>query len=415
MQLEMTFSAAQRIEKRAQKLSSWDLLRGGAWDTEAGTPVNPPLAENLSATFACVQLISQTVSMLPLVLYLFGKDGSRYEERAHPVARLFSGDVSDFQTGPEFFEGLMANVLLHGNAYAEIHRDSSGAVLWLGLLHPSMVTVERLPKTNRVRYAVTDLNGISKRLLPEEMLHIRDRSDDGIVGKSRLQRARESFGIALQTERYAANVYRNGAALSGFVSHPETLGPEAAKTLRDSLNKVYGGTAKAGSIGVLEEAMTWQAAGVSPLDAQALESRRFSVESIARLFGIPPQLIGDTSKSAFANQVEASRHFARFTIAPWLRKLETAFASALLSESDRQRYELEFDLDDLLRGDFLQRMQGYRIAREIGVYNANELRKFEKQNPRTDDGGEKYFEPMNMNPEQTEEKKDKTDDRGNEN
>lgn len=399
-----------KTERRAAKPSSWDLLRGGVWDTEAGTPVNPPLAENLSATFACVQLIAQTVATLPIIMYRKGSNGERFEERAHPVARLFSTDVNDFQTTPEFIESMMANVLLHGNAYAEIVRNSSGAVVAVAGLHPSMVTVERTARMYGVRYAVTDLNGISKRLLAEEMLHIRDRSDDGILGKSRLQRAREAFGIAIQTERYAANVYRNGAAPSGFVSHPEALGPDAAKTLRDSLNEVYGGAAKAGSIGVLEEAMTWQAAGVSPLDAQALESRRFSVESIARLFGVPPQLIGDTSKSAFANQVEASRHFARFTIAPWLKKWESALSRALLSDSDRKRFEVEFDMDDLLRGDFLQRMQGYRIAREIGIYNANELRKFEKQNPRSDDGGDKYFEPMNMNPEQAEQPKDRRDE-----
>jgi HK97 family phage portal protein len=395
-----------RSEKRS-KPTSWDHLRNDGYLTESGSPVSAHLAENLSAVFACVQIISQTVAMLPLVFYRKAADGARFEDREHPVARLFAGDINAHQTTPEFIELMQAHCLLRGNSYAEIVRDGRGAPVALIPHHPDAVAVERIPRMDRIRFVVTDPNGGSRRLLQEEMLHLRDRSDDGMVGKSRLQRAREAFGIAIASERYAANVFRNGASMSGFVSHPETLGSEATKTLRESLQALYSGASNAGNIGVLEEGMTWHQLSVSPLDAQALESRRFSVESIARLFGVPPQLLGDTSKAAHSNVVEASRFFARFCVQPWLTKWEHALARSLLSSADRETREFEVDMDDFLRGDMLQRFQAYRIAREIGAYNANEIRRFEKQNPRTDPGGDEYFSPLNMSPPQEGAPKDK--------
>ena len=400
-----------RSEQRS-KPTSWDLLRNDGWATESGSPVTAHSAENLSAVFGCVQVIAQTIAMLPLALYRI-ESNSRFEDRKHPVAQLFAGDINEWQTAPEWFEMTTAHVLLRGNAYSEIVRDGRGAPVALVPFHPDSVAVERIPRTYRVRYHATDLNGASRRLLPEEMLHIRDRSDDGIVGKSRLHRAREAFGTAIASERYAANVFRNGASMSGFVSHPETIGSDAAKTLRESLQTLYTGTTNAGSIGVLEEGMTWHALSVSPLDAQALESRRFSTESICRLFGVPPQIVGDMSKSAYNNTTEASRHFARFCIAPLLVKLQATLARSLLSTADRATREFEFDMDELLRGDMLQRWQAYRIMREVGGANANEIRKWERINPRTDAGGDKYFEPRNMQPEQTGAPKDREAGDGN--
>jgi len=389
---------APRTETRSTPPTSWDHLAGNAGDDLA---VTPPLAENMSAVFAAVQIISETVASLPLLVYREDDDGVRTATRQHPVARIFAGDANDWQTSNEWLETMTAHCLLRGNAYAEIIRDGRGAPIQVIPIHPDSVTVVQIPQTLRIRYDVTTPHRGTRRLLPEEVLHLKDRSDDGIMGKSRLHRARETFQTAMAVERFAGSTFRNGAALSGVVTHPDQIGPEAAKTLRESIESLYRGSSNAGRIGVFEEGMSWTALSVSPEDAQMLESRRFSVEQIARMFRIPPPVLGDLSNGSYSNVTELGRWFATHTIRPWLVKWERTIERALLTTDGRRLHNVEFDMDELLRGDMLARFQSYRIAREIGVYNANELRGFERQNPRTDDEADTYLSPMNMQSEQT--------------
>jgi HK97 family phage portal protein len=390
------------IETRSAPPTSWDLLRtGGSIETEAGVGVSPHLAENLSAVFACVQIISETVATLPLVCYRRTGDRVRSPDPQHPVSRLFSGDPNDWQTAPEFIETVTAHCLLRGNGYAEIVRDAKGQPVELIPYHPDWVSVVQFANSRRIAYDVSDPRGGTRRLLPEEMLHLKDRSDDGVCGKSRLHRARETFGTVLATERFAASTFRNGAALSGVLSHPEQIGEEAGKRLRSSFESIYKGSGNAGRIAILEEGLKWTQISVSPEDAQMLESRRLGVENIARIYRVPPPVLGDLSNGSYSNVTELGRWFYAHTIQPWLVRWEKLIERTLFSEAGRASYEVEFDTDLLLRGDMLTRFQSYRIAREIGLYNANELRQFEKQNPRTDPGGNEYFAPANMASEQT--------------
>jgi len=402
-------ATAINTEKRSAQ-SSWDLMRTGTdFGSDAGMPVSAHLAENLSTVFACVNVISETVAMLPLHVYRKLPDGSRVEDFDHPVARMFSGDPNERQTATEFIEMMTAHCLLRGNSFAEVIWDARGAPIRLEPYHPDHVSVVHIPSTGRYAYDVSRPTGGTRRLLPEEMLHLKDRTDDGIVGKSRLARARETFGSALATERYAASTFRNGASMSGILSHPEAIGEEAATRLAKDFKQTYTGADKAGAVAVLEEGLKWQQISVSPDDAQMLESRRFSVEALARVFRVPGPVIGDFQGGNYSSISEVGRWFYSHTIMPWLNKWEKLIVHALFSTMARRHYEVEFDTDLLLRGDQLTRFQAYRIAREIGVYNANELRKFEKQNPRTDDGGNRYFEPANMQQEQTGQPRD---DRG---
>lgn len=390
-----------RVEKRSAAPTTWDLLRsGGDWSTEAGVPVSPYLAENLSVVFACVQVISETVAMLPLHFYRKVKDGDRVEDPAHPVALIFSGDANERQTANEFIEQMTAHCLLRGNAYAEIMRDGRGAPAALNPLHPDHVSVVRIPRTGRYAYDVSLPEGGTRRLLPEEVFHLKDRTDDGVIGKSRLARARETFAAALATERYASSTFRNGAAMSGVLSHPEALGDEAAERLRKSFEQTYSGSDKAGKVAVLEEGLKWQQISVSPDDAQMLESRRFSTFALARIYRVPPPVIGEFEGGNYSSISEVGRWFYSHTVQPWLNRWERLIEKSLFSAASRRSLEVEFDCDLLLRGDMLTRFQAYRIAREIGVYNANELRRFEHQNRRSDDAGDEYFAPRQMQPEQ---------------
>lgn len=387
-----------RREARSSTPTSWDHLSVNRGVT--GTPHgNPNFAENISAVFACVQTISETVASLPLLVYRLDGE-NRTLDRNHPVARMFAGDANEWQTAPEWVETVTAHCLLRGNGYSEIIRDGRGAPMALKPLHPGFVAPVRSTRTGRYLYEISDPEGGTRRLLPEEVFHLKDRSDDGIVGVSRLRRAGDTFATVAATEEFAANTYRNGAHLSGIVSHPEQIGPEAAKTLRESLEALYSGSRNAGRFGVLEEGMSWQALSVSPEDAQMLESRRFGVEQIARLYRVPPPVLGDLSNGSYSNVTELGRWFATFTITPWLNRIERALERSLFSEEGRRTHVVEFDMDLLLRGDMLQRMQAYRIGREVGLYSANDLRRFESLNPRADADADTFLTPLNMQSEQ---------------
>ena len=395
-------------EQRAAS-SSWDLMRIGMgyapqdWGsgTTAGTVVNSVLAENLSAVFGCVQAISEAVACLPLHVYRRLGEGVKQENSLHPVARLFQRQPNDLRPAPEFLEMMLGHCLLRGNAYAEIVRDGRGAPIQLIPQHPDQVSVWRIPKTRDLIYDVYDLDGRRRRLLPEEILHLRDRSDDGIIGKSRLQRARKSVGTAIAVEQHAAATFKNGARLSGVLSHPETLSTDAHNHLRDTFTDKFAGSGKAGGVAVLEEGLKWQAISVAPEDAELLASRRFGTESIARIFRVPLPLLGDISNGSYSNVVELNRMFATHCLTPWCVRLERVIERDLLSEEGQRTHAIEIDQDDLLRGDMLARWQTYRVAREIGGMNANEIRGFEKLNRRSDPAGHEFLTPLNMTSEQT--------------
>jgi HK97 family phage portal protein len=248
--LQRLFGSAP--EQRARP-SSWDLMRGIGFETESGVAVSPVLAENLAAVYAATQCIAESIASLPLYVYRRQGDGIRFQDDAHPVARLFR-QPNDTQTGSELIEQLIAFTLLWGNAYAEIIRDARGAVIELYPLHPAYISIVRIAGTRRYRYDYSDpATGGTRRLLPEEVFHLRDRSDDGVCGKSRLQRARESIGTAIAVERFAASTFRNGARLAGVLSHPEALSDGALQNIKNSFMANFAGVHNANSTLVLEE------------------------------------------------------------------------------------------------------------------------------------------------------------------
>jgi len=394
---------AVKTELRTAEPTSWDLLAGKAGPLlETGLPeMTPHLAENLGTVYACVQAISETIAVLPPRVYRESTEGVRNVESGHPLARLLTRAPNPRQTPYEFFEQMTATCLLRGNAYAEIVRDGRGAPTALWPVHPDAVSVLRITGSRRVAYQVSDPEtGGTRRLLADEILHLRDRSDDGIVGKSRLQRARETLGAAYAAEKFAANAFRNGVTLSGVLSHPGTLNDEPSRRIQEQFEKTLSGVDNAGKVAVLEEGMRFHPTSVSPADAETLASRRLGVESLARLFRVPLPIIGVQEGAAYNSTVELHRMFSQHAILPWCRRWEATINAALLSEESRRNTFVEFDLDEMTRANLLERWQSYRIAREIGAMNANEIRKFERMNPREDEGGDDYFAPLNMSPEQ---------------
>jgi HK97 family phage portal protein len=392
----------RRVEKRE---GSWDRLQVLGIPTLAGGLVSPAVVEGHSAAYAAVQLIAQTLGTLPLYVYRRNAQGVRSVAENHPVQLLFGTAPNDLQTPAEFVTTMQANCLWHGWAAAEVERDGNGMPRALWPVHPGHLAIERIPGTRRIRFQISDETG-TRRLLPGEMLVIKDRWDDAYTPRSRLDRAREALGGAIATERFAAATWRNGARLSGIVSHPEQIGPEAAKTLRETLQAIYGGTDNAGKIGVLEEGMSWKEVSATPHDAELSEARRLAVVEVARIFNVPPPMLAALEDATYSNIEAQVRMFATGTIRPWAAAWEQAVRRDLLSEQAARTHQVMFDLDHLLRGDLLTRMQAWRIAREIGAVNANEIREAEGWDPRTDDDASVYFSPANMNREQAGEPKE---------
>lgn len=343
-------------------------------------------AENLSTVLACTGAIATALAYVPSRVYRWDGD-TRLEHPTHPLSRLIRYGCNPAMTWCDTIEHWIADTLLTGNGLLEIERDRNGQVSGL-IYHPwGMVTVQELA-SGRLAYDVSDGKGNSRRLLEGEALHLRDRTNDGKIGVSRLSRSADTVTGADLANRHARQFLANGASPSGVIKHPGTMTQEQKQSLRWQFSERHAGAANAGRALILDGGLEWQAAQMSPEDAELLETRRFGVEEIARLFQVPPPIIGDYTHNTFTNSETAGRWFATFCLAPWARKIEAEFARSLFPTG--APYELELDLSGFLRGDPETRWNAHKIALEAGVLDADEVRQVEGWNPRgrTDNPGE---------------------------
>ncbi|HLO74865.1 MAG TPA: phage portal protein [Magnetospirillum sp.] len=361
--------------------------------TSSGQQVNARVAENLSTVLACVGAISTAIASLPVFVYR-RVDGGREEDSNHPLARLIRTGPNPWQSWVDWCEWTAASALLRGNALSEVVTDSAGAVVALNPIPWEWVSVQLLP-TGRLAYDVTEATGIYggtgriRRLLSHEVLHIKDRSDDGMVGRSRLSRAAETVGSALAVQNFAGSMYRNGINPSGAIKLPSgNIGEPVLKRLRAGFEQLFAGSNNAAKALILEGGAEWQQISVSPEDAELLASRRFTTEELARLYQVPPPIVGIWDHSSFTNSETAGRWFAQFTLAPWIRKIEAEFARSVFTAAGRESHHVEFDLSGFLRGDPAQRWQGYDVALRNRVLTPNEVRQAEGYNRR--EGGDGF-------------------------
>ena len=354
---------------------SWSALIPNG--TAAGIPVSPGNAETISTVFSCVQSIAETIGGLPLLLFRNGANGDRERASDHPLYRVLHDAPNERQTALEFREQLTAHVLLWGNGYAEIHSDAAGNVTALEPIHPRNVTVLRLP-SGRIRYDVADPEtGRVRPLLADEVLHLKDRTDNGIVGKSRIQVAREMLGGVLAAQEHGSATYANGARLSGVLKTPNVLDAASAARIGDSWRSQFSGSGNSGKVAVLENGLEFQQLSMSMEDAQWLESRQFSVEEVCRIFRVPPVLVADLRHANFSNSVEMNRWFVTHTLRRWLTMWEEGAERALLGPIARSRYFIEHNVEGLLRGDSKGRADYYKEGIESGWLLRSEARRLE--------------------------------------
>ena len=378
------FDPAQAVEQRAREVS-WDALRGGV-DIGGTAFVNPRMAENLSTVLACVGAISSAMASLPAYVYRQLERGREIDTR-HPIARLIAAGPNQHQSWCDFIEWTMASALLRGNALAELVVDDRGAVSALRPIPWEYVNVQLLP-SGRLVYDVVETTalyggtGRPRRLLQDEVLHLRDRSDDGLIGRSRLQRAAAVLQAGLSIQDFANALYKNGVNPSGALEMEAKLTQDQRELLAQNFREAFAGPTKAAKALVLDQGMKWSQISISPEDAEFLASRRFTVEELARLFGVPPPIVGDLSHGTFTNSETVGRWFATHTLAPWIRKVESEFTRSVFSEASRTTHRLEIDMSGFLRGDPAQRWAAWKIAVDGGILDPDEIREEEGWNPR---------------------------------
>lgn len=370
------FAAWAGYEKRAGDDPSWAALAPGIG---AMAGMSARAAENLSAVLACTGVIASSLASIPALIYRREGDG-RTEVSGHPLARITREGATAAMTWPEFVEHLVASTLLTGNGLAEILRGPGGELSGLRYIPWGMVTVSEL-SSGRLAYDVSDGRGRTWRLLAGEVIHLRDRTDDGLIGRSRLSRAGDALAGAMAANDFARSFLNNGAQPSGVLEMPGVLTADQFTRLRTQMAERHAGAKKAGNVMILDGGAQWKASQISPEDAELLESRKFAVEEICRIYQVPPPLVQDYSHNTFTNSETAGRWFAMFTLAPWARKIEAEFARSVFPAGSG--LEMELDLSGFLRGDPATRWNAHKIAIDAGVLDADEVRQVEGWNPRT--------------------------------
>lgn len=338
----------------------------------AGVDVNTASAEGISAVYACIAAISETVGSLPLDVYR-NTDTGREKAKTHPLYKLLHDAPNNYQTALEFREGMQRHILLRGNAYAEIVWTGAGQVKALLPMHPDSVTVLRSSTGNLV-YEHADGKGNTRRLLADEVLHLRYHSDDGILGRSPIQVARDTVGLALAERTHGAKMFEQGTKLSGVIETPPGTTKVQAGEIRDSWSAGQSGVNNHGKTAVLPQGATFRTVSMTLEDSEWIAARRLSIVEVARLFRVPPVMIGDMEAANYSNVVELARFFVTNTLRRHLIAWEQAINRVCITNP---AFFVEHNVEGLLRGDSLNRAQFYESAVNTGWMLRSEVRSME--------------------------------------
>jgi len=353
--------------------SRYAFYMGGS---SSGKVVTERSAMQMTAVYACVRILSEAIAGLPLHMYRYKDDGGKEKALDHPLYLLLHDEPNPEMSSFVFRETLMTHLLLWGNAYAQIIRNGKGEVVALYPLMPNKMTVSR-DETGQLYYTYQKSqeelpkdNTYTVTLHPSDVLHIPGLGFDGLVGYSPIAMAKNAIGLAIATEEYGSKFFANGAAPSGVLEHPGTI--KDPQRVRESWMSQFGGSANSNKIAVLEEGLKYTPISISPEQAQFLETRKFQINEIARIFRVPPHMVGDLEKSSFSN-------------------IETP--------EEKKTYFVKFNVEGLLRGDYQSRMSGYATARQNGWMSANDIRELENLDRiPAEDGGDLYLVNGNMLP-----------------
>lgn len=379
--------------------SIYDALAGGmpGW---SGERVSLSTALNHSVVWACNRVISESVGGLPLGM-LQQTGGGKREAKDKPMFSALHNAPNDEITARGFRETLTSHCLLGGNAFARIYRRSgTGVANELDLILPGNVQIDR-DKQKRLVYLVKEGGSTPTTYTvqpgkPHDILDIRGLGYDGTRGYSVIEMGRQSIGTAIATERYTGTFYRRGARPPYYLQKATKFKTEQdAEAWRSQWENTYSDYHKA----VMLEGgdITYHQIGLNAKDAQLLDARLYSIHEICRWFLVSPHLVGDLSRATFSNIEQLALEFVKITLSTWLTRWEQELWRCVLTPEEKgQGYFFKHNVNALLRGDFLTRMQGYSIMIQNALANPNELRDLEDWNPY--DGGDEYHFQLNMQP-----------------
>lgn len=390
--LNRIFSITKRADPVNNDRFFSDLI---AYNSATGVSVTPDTARRCAAVLACVRVLAETIAHLPFVLYRRDASGGRIRETEHPLFTLLHDSPNRWQTSFEFREMMMGHVLLRGNAYAQKVMNRNGEILELVPLNPTRVT-PKLTAQGDVFYEFRPGVGGTVLIPGDGMFHLKGYASDGLVGVSPIAESRETIGLAIAAEEFGARSFANDAQPGGILEHPGKLGEEAIENLRKSMSQQHAGVRNARKYMILEEGMKWTKIGMSQQDTQYIETRKFQLEEIARIFRVPPHLIGHLERATFSNIEHQGLEFVTHTILPWLKRWEQAISQRLMSPVERKTMYSEFLVDGLLRGDITVRYQAYAVGRQWGWLSADDVRRLENMDVLPEGQGEKYLLPLNM-------------------
>lgn len=393
------FSKLRKKPKADNSLSSSRSVFWGG--STSGTLVNEISAMQTAAVYACVRVISEAVACLPIHVYRYEENGTKLTPEHH-LYNLLHKAPNPEMTSFVFFETLMSHLLIYGNAFAQIIRDGSGRVTALYPLLPNKTDVWRGESGDLYytywrdadeRNSKEKTGGITLR--KDQVLHIPGLGFNGLVGYSPIGLAKNSIGMAIATENYGAGFFANGANPGAVIETPTVVGNP--KRLHDQWEMTYKGSQNSGKIAILEEGLVFRPISIPPEQAQFLETRKFQLNEIARIFRVPPHMIGDLEKSSFSNIEQQSLEFVKYCLAPWLKRWEDCMWLSLIPPSEKSEYFIKFNLDGMLRGDYETRMKGFAIGIQNGFLSPNDVRKLEDYNEIPEEkGGFNYMVNGNM-------------------
>lgn len=382
-------------ETRSTITSSDPALEEFLGQRQGGTGfVDPNRASGLAVAQACLSVISQNLAAMPLNLYQRGTDSGRTRASSLPLYAVLHDMMNPQLTAFEGREFLTVSLLTAGNAYARIATNGRGQVVAMYPIHPAEMTVERL-ENGRLRYTSTTKRGQRSVHLQDEILHLRYRiGPDGVMGISPIQLARETFALALTQQEQANKQAGRSFRTEGALVFPNPLSGEkkgeALEALRD---RIEGQVATSGLL-VLDGGVDYKPLSLSSKDAEFLESRKLTNMDIARIFSVPPTVVGITDNATYSNVDGESRALVVRCLAPMAKRMEQAMNAALLTPQSRKALFIEHDLAGLMRGDLKARYEAYRIGREWGWLSPNDIANLE--NLPDISGGDEYLSPLNM-------------------
>ncbi|EPK7688231.1 TPA: phage portal protein [Serratia marcescens] len=364
---------------------------GLSYDTYTGRRISPQLSMKLTSVFSCVRVLAESVGMLPCGLFEQLDRGNRraVKERLH---KLLSVKPNGYMTPQEFWELLVGCLCLRGNFYA-YKVKALGEVVELLPLDPGSV-VPRLGSDWNPVYQVTFPDGTSDTLTQDEIWHVRIFTLDGLNGLSPIAYARQAIGLGMATEEHGSRLFGNGAVTSGVLQTDQTLTDDAFNRLKNDFEARHQGLANAHRPMILEMGLKWNQISLSAEDAQFLETRKFQLEEICRIYRVPLHMVQNTDRATFNNIENLGIGFINYSLVPYLTRIEQRINVGLVKPASQGRFYAKFNAGALLRGDMKSRFEAYATGINWGIYSPNECRDLEELNPR--EGGDIYLTPMNM-------------------